>query len=343
MSRRRGEIKFEIEEEDFSNVLMDDDIQRIFDDEKIISDCKKFDEIDIPSCKKRLEGSQGSFYLDCFSPRAKGKSIKSNSVNQYLSMYGTSKTDAPIHLKPFTNMCRMHEKIQRLSAEFPNLVTIYDCWYCFEKGNLHRALVFVMQEYLRNGISFDKYLKDGNGKILHRTITSVIIQVIGTLEKLKQHGLYHNDLHVGNIFLVPWLDDTKIHYHIGDKDFYLDKDNSPWLVKIIDYGLMTDSYSLDAKYLPLSDLSPKTPDPKGMPLAKNIQMSSGGIPWIDICQFLAGLQEIPHRDEFNGLFSFCQKTIHSTARELVKPLKYDYDLFVNILYALYKKYLVPPM
>jgi serine/threonine protein kinase len=280
------ELKKVLSREDYANVL-----------KKLPKNCDKSKKIAFSECLNNTSGSQGTLYYNC--PSIKNKAVKQTKMQKYSRVHGDEIGRGALDdLEMFSTVCQVHEKLKKL--DLINLVTIHDCWYCSsDDEHPENAFVNILQDYIGDSTSLENYIDSSvHGAIKMRNLLGIIIQVIGTIQQLCENNLFHNDLHIGNIILVPFslIGRPIINYNIGGFKFPISSEWNDWLVKIIDYGYMTEGYNLDSKYR-RSLLAPSAS--------------------LDICQFFLGFIDISvDMPEFNDIFSTtCNKGIHKTARE----------------------------
>lgn len=315
--------------------------------------CEKSRKANISTCKNHFSGFQGTLYADCKSPLlSRDRALKIVYLKNLTKLHDNSKSAGAKHdLTLFKSQCTTHNKINEL--KLPNLVNIYDCWYCKNSSDPEFTTVNVIQEYIQDatplysflyllsGSKDDQNINTKNKRI--PSILSIIIQVITTVDELYKNNLYHNDLHIGNILLIPWPSSLKMEYKINNYDFKLNSENSQWFVKIIDYGMATNGYQLDNKYLPDLSMSTSFESDPDLDQSVNIKYKypTNLPPWIDIAQFLNGFKDINEVQIFKILFdsiqnTFTFKSIRETAKAKVFNFK-SYISFLTNLYNLYKQ------
>jgi hypothetical protein len=357
-------------------------------------DNNKFQKLNsnLSRCDKKF-GAQGNFYYNCHrnqdlpmiinTPSTNSQkfsellsspqfAIKQTTVDNYTKFHNEHKTGGFDDLYNFSRQCQYHQELKNLNL--PNVVKIEDCFYGLPPSkNVRDTSVNIIQEYLDGGITLKEYIDylkenhhyfedDNHANTIDlitymktlRNLISIIIQVLSTIDTLRLQNIYHNDLHAGNIILMPWslnspsLPDSQRYvilenFYQTDSDrkdtyyeFFINNKNSDYFVKIIDWGLMTKKNHLNNLYNIDNNHIDNEPA------------------WIDICQFLNSLLNLPNcysKIILKSHFSFCQRLIRMEARESARP---QYELIkskhksslsayidlIHYLYNLYQNYII---
>lgn len=238
----------------------------------------------------------------------------------------------PSDLELFARVCPVLFAVNAM--ETPNLVHTYECWYdLFPNGRpAADSAVNVVQPYLDRAVRLSSYLEQmkstralDSGSV-QRDLTSIVVQAIGTIMALYDANLYHNDINADNVFLVPWPDNLRqLRYRVGNYDLLINAGDSKYLVKLVNYGLMTETRPLEQKLAGSASRGPASP-----------------LPWTDICNFLAILQ--PYARQLRFLNAILSSAFCSFAEAGTRPARNlgaasgDIAPFAVQLYAIYNKY-----
>jgi serine/threonine protein kinase len=203
------------------------------------------------------QGAQGTTYIGC--PDSK-KVVKNHPIAKLVNLH-----KKPEDLNIYSNLCKNIEGLNKLIKNgFSNLVNTVKCEYCFNPNSIGTSNVVVVQDKVDGETLKDFILKADIDQITNH-IYSIVAQVLGSIDRLYKNRYYHNDVHADNILLVKDAQPMQVYY-VSDS-IKLVLVNSTYLVKIIDYGLVTYGYPRDVNYEEMSH-------------------ELGACPLIDIAQFL---------------------------------------------------------
>ncbi len=228
-------------------------------------------------------GSQGTAYINCPNNNSV---IKLYTFNKIHKLHGNNaKEDDNIYLKMCDHMNYF------INNKFPNLLKSGKCSRC-DKNKDNKIIdgqIVSLQEKAK-GDDLKNFIMNQNIKTINENIFLIIFQVIATIDYLYRSKLYHNDVHVENVMIESMSNTNPINYtyNINNFTINLNKHTFKFLVKLIDYGLITNNYPRDAEYYETKSLS---------------------LPFIDIAQF------------FNTMDIFLSKRIESEINSLNIDLK----------------------
>lgn len=112
---------------------------------------------------------------------------------------------------------------------------------------------YIYQEYIKDGITCDKYL---NGNVNLEDFLSIYLQVLLALEFGQSYSLFsHNDLHAENLLLRPnTLQEKAISIPLYGKEYVFEKSN--FVPTFIDFGYATGNFDA-TKIISVTDLFPQ--------------------------------------------------------------------------------------
>jgi serine/threonine protein kinase len=193
----------------------------------------------IGSIKK--SGSQGDAYLNY---EKRNVVLKNHILSDILKLHKNSKMYNNMNdLAIYINMCKNAKTLNDLNL--PNLVKLEKCDYCFDATDLPNSSVYLIQEQAI-GPSLNEFIQKNDEEIIHTYIYNILLQITCTIIILYENNLYHNDLHIENIIITNNNENITLEYIMKEGTIVLN--DNRYLVKIIDYGMVTEGHPRDAEY-----------------------------------------------------------------------------------------------